>query len=76
MYLGSIELIAEYKLAKKYLQYVVDWLQFNQKPNSRWDMGKCSKDGVYFPLSNDWRRIETREADCTERILRLPSKIF
>lgn len=75
LYLGSIELIAEYKLAKKELQFVVDWLKSNMKMNGKWDMGSASKDGVYFPLSNDWRKIETREADCTERILSLLSKI-
>ena len=74
-YLGSIELIAGYKTAKKELQFVVDWLKSNMKENGRWDMGRDSKDGVYFPLSNDWRKKETREADCTERISRLLSKI-
>ena len=63
------------KAAKKELQFVVDWLKSNMKANGKWDMGSASKDGVYFPLSNDWRRKETREADCTERILRLLSKI-
>lgn len=74
-YLGGIELIAGYQSAKKELQYVADWLASNRKANGRWDMGKASKDGVYFPLSDDWRRKETREADCTERILGLLSKI-
>ena len=74
-YLGGIELIAEYKSAKKELQFVIDWLKSNQKANGKWDIGKASKDGVYFPLSNDWRKKETRETDCTERILRLLSKI-
>lgn len=75
-YLGSIELIAKYKSAKKELQFVVDWLKSNMKANGKWDMGSASKDGVYFPLSNDWRKKETREADCTERILRLLSEIY
>lgn len=36
--------------------------------NEKWDMGKTVNDKVFFPLSNDWRKKETREADCTERI--------
>lgn len=31
-------------------------------------MGSKAKDGVYFPLSGDWRKAENRIADCTERI--------
>ena len=74
-YLGGIELIAEYGPAGKQLQFVVEWLKSNLNSNGKWDMGGHSKDGLYFPLSNDWRRKETREADCTERISRLLSKI-
>lgn len=74
-YLAGIELLAEYKSAGKQLQFAADWLELNRKANSRWDMGAASKDGVYFPLSDDWRRKETREADCTERIRKLLSKI-
>lgn len=33
--------------------------------------GKTVNDKVYFPLSDDWLRNETREADWTERIERL-----
>ncbi len=32
---------------------------------------KHVKHKLYFPLSDDWRRQETREADCTERIEKL-----
>ena len=42
------------------------------KPDvQRREMGKESKDGMYFPLSDDWRRKETRIADCTARIERV-----
>ena len=34
-------------------------------------MGKSVNDKVYFPLSDDWRKSETREADCTERVTNL-----
>lgn len=74
-YLGSLELICEYESAKEQLQFVVDWLKSNMDSNGKWDMGKDSKDGLYFPLSDNWRKVETREADCTQRILRLLSNI-
>lgn len=67
-YLGAMELLSKYKFAKDKLQFVADWLIDKRNINGKWDMGKTVNDKVYFPLSNDWRKKETREADCTERI--------
>ncbi len=67
-YLGAMELLSKYKFAKDELKFVADWLINNKKLNGKWDMGKIVNDKVYFPLSDDWRKKETREADCTERI--------
>jgi len=39
-----------------------------QENDGKWDMGKIVNDKVYFPLSDDWRKKETREVDCTERV--------
>lgn len=47
-----------------------------QESDGKWDMGKLVNDKVYFPLSDDWRKRETREADCTERIEKLLSEIL
>ncbi len=74
-YLGSIELLAEYQTAKQHLQFVVDWIEENRNAHNQWDLGKNAKDGVYFPLSDNWRKAETRERDCTERISKLLSKL-
>ncbi len=70
-YLGAIEEIARYKQARKQLGFVVDWLNARRNANGRWGMGKTVNDKVYFPLSEDWRNPEIREADCTERIVKL-----
>ena len=67
-YLGAIELLSKYKSAREELKFVADWLIHNRNIDGKWDMGKTVNDKVYFPLSNDWRKNETREADCTERI--------
>ena len=75
-YLGCIELIAEYETAKYQLQFVVEWIKNNKNHNGNWDMGKSVKDGLYFPLSNDWRKSETREFDCTNRISKLLAKLI
>ncbi len=74
-YLGCIELIAEYETAKDLLQFVVEWIINNRNKNEKWDMGRSAKDGVFFPLSNDWRKSEAREIDCTHRISRLLEKL-
>lgn len=67
-YLAAVELLAKYKYAKYKLKFVVDWLNDNRNEYGKWDMGKSVHDKMYFPLSDDWRKRETREADCTERI--------
>lgn len=70
-YLGAIELLARYKHAKPRLQFVADWLEAIRSEKGSWDMGKTVNDKVYFPLSDDWRKAESREADCTERVEKL-----
>jgi len=35
---------------------------------NEWDMGKASKDGINFTLSDSWRTDEDRIKDCTYRI--------
>ena len=67
-YLGAIELLSKYDSAKDRLKFVVDWLIAKRNRNGKWDMGKAANDKVYFPLSDDWRKQETREKDCAERI--------
>lgn len=74
-YLGGIELISEYETAKYHLQFVVDWIKENVNENGKWDMGKTAKDGLYFPLSDDWRKEETRQLDCTSRMKKLLDKL-
>lgn len=67
-YLGAIELLVRYKRARHKFGFVSNWLNANRNENGKWDMGKSVNDKLYFPLSDDWRKNETREADCAERI--------
>ena len=75
-YLGAIELLSKYDSAKDKLRFVADWLIENKNINGKWDMGKTVNDKVYFPLSDDWRKQQTRETDCTERIDALLRDLF
>jgi hypothetical protein len=74
-YIAAIELLAEYKNCKKQLDFAVNWLEKNMKREKEWDMGKEVKDGMYFPLSDSWRKDEDRIKDCTYRINKLLEKI-
>lgn len=74
-YLAAIELLSRYKYAVSKLDFVLDWLYANRNVNGKWDMGKSVNDKIYFPLSDDWRKKEVREADCTERIEKLVNKL-
>jgi hypothetical protein len=76
-YIGAIELLAEYKNqeCKEQLNFMVEWLKKNKNRENKWDMGKESKDGIYFPLSDSWKKEETRTMDCTYRINKLLEKI-
>jgi hypothetical protein len=76
-YLRAIELLAKYDNpeCKKQLAFVVTWLKENMLRKNEWDMGKESKDGIYFPLSDSWRDNENRIQDCSYRIGRLMERI-
>lgn len=74
-YLGAVELLSGYSTARYYLGFVVDWLLTHRNMRGKWDMGSSVKDKVYFPLSDDWRRRDIREADCTQRIEKMLSKL-
>lgn len=70
-YLAAVELLSKYQYGKQRLNFVIDWLYNNRNINGKWDMGKSVNDKIYFPLSDNWRKKETREADCTVRIMKL-----
>ena len=67
-YLATIENLSGYELAKEKLGFVVDWLQENKDKSGQWDLGAKAKDNIYFPLSDSWRSVELRKADCTRKI--------
>ena len=68
-YLGALELLAAYegKACRESLAFAVAWLDENRE-GGQWDLGSKARDGVYFPLSDNWRKAETRRADCTARV--------
>jgi len=74
-YLAGIEMLSKYHRNKHKLSFVVDWLNKNRLDESSWDMGSSIKDGIYMPLSDDWRKTVNRVTDCTYRIKRLIKEI-
>jgi hypothetical protein len=76
-YIREIEFLTEYKKikCKKQLLFVKKWILNNKLNDNEWDMGKESKDGIYFPLSDSWKLKEDRIKDCTYRLNKLLEKI-
>ena len=73
--MAGLEILAMYSLAHEKLGFAADWLNANMNVNGQWDLSSKANDGIYFPLSDSWRKSEDRIADCTERITRLLQKI-
>lgn len=69
-YLEGIALLARYRkpFAAQHLQFVADWIRKNRDASGQWDLGPGAKDGIYYPLSDDWRKIEMRKRDYSTRI--------
>jgi hypothetical protein len=74
-WLAALEVIADYRLSPEKLSFVVDYLMQNQLSPGVWDLGQQAKDGIYFPLSDSWRKAEDRQRDCTVRIQKLLDKL-
>jgi hypothetical protein len=75
-WLAALEVISIYRLAPEKLSFVVDYLMQNQHDPGVWDLGKQAKDGIYFPISDSWRKAEDRQRDCTVRIKKLLGKLM
>lgn len=75
-WLAALELLVPYAAAREQLAFAAAWLWLNVRPDGRWDMGAKTGDGVYFPLSDSWRREEDRLADCTERVRAFLDKVM
>lgn len=70
-YLAMLEILSGYSSAPGKLGFAIQWLKSNQDKNGQWDLGTQVNDGVYFPLSDSWRKAKDRRHDCTMRIERL-----
>lgn len=64
-YLGALEVLTAYRRQRQHLHFAVQWLCQHQRPDRSWDLGAVSREGVYQPLSDDWRHPDRRVADCT-----------
>ena len=74
-YVSAIEILCGFSKAKDFLKFVIPWLEQNRDTNGQWDLGTKVKDGIYFPLSDSWRKEEDRKADCTYRIESIINKL-
>ncbi len=74
-YIAAMEVLSAYPLAPQKLGFVAEWLKSRQDENGQWDMGSDVRDGIYFPLSESWRKADDRKRDCTARISKLLRKL-
>lgn len=74
-YLAALECLAGYRCASEKLAFAVEWIYENRGEDGLWDLGKTAADRVYLPLSDSWRKAETRRADCTCRVTDLLDRI-
>jgi hypothetical protein len=75
-WLAALEVIADYRLASEKLGFARDYLMQNQLSPGVWDLGQQTKDGIYFPISDSWRKAEDRQRDCSARIQKLLDKLL
>ena len=74
-YLAALDILSGYDLSKDKLSFAVDWINKNRDESGQWDLGAKANDGVYFPLSDSWKSVKDRKADCTDRITNLLQKL-
>jgi hypothetical protein len=70
-YLAALEMLAGYSCAEKKLSFAAQWIKKHADENGEWDLGASARDGIYFPLSDSWRKPADRKRDCTHRINKL-----
>lgn len=61
-YLIAIKLIAPYARENN-LDFVKEWLYEKRNSNGIWEMPKLKSDGIIFPISDNWRKLESKSAD-------------
>jgi hypothetical protein len=54
----------------------VEWLLEKQNPEGWWDLGPRSRMSVILPLTENWRKKNTRRTDWTTRVLLLLARAF
>jgi len=61
-YLIAIKLIAPYA-SENELNFAKMWLEENRTSKGDWEMPSIKPDGIVFPLSENWRKLENKSAD-------------
>lgn len=74
-FIASIDMLAAYTSNRHKLHYVESWIHENKDAKGTWDFGSRSKDHIYLPLSDSWRRKDSRIQDSTYRIHKLLDKL-
>lgn len=64
-FLFAHTLLSRYSSYKSKCFFVEKWLQENQGEDGLWDLGSASRDNVFLPYSESWRKGLNRNVDST-----------
>jgi len=64
-FLFAHTVLSRYSSYKNICPYVEKWLQENQGEDGFWDLGSASRDNVFLPYSESWRKGLSRKVDST-----------
>ena len=70
-WLTSLELLSSFPSCRQVARDAADWIWARTNDHGFWDFGPRSSTSCYFPLSETWRRNQSRRHDWSTRILAL-----
>jgi hypothetical protein len=70
-WLESLEILSRFQCWPEVASKAMEWLWHQRKADGFWDFGSKVSKSIYFPLSNDWRKVGNRSMDHSTRVLAL-----
>jgi hypothetical protein len=65
----SLEILSYFPSWHGFADNIIDWLWKQRNSEGLWDFGPRASMSVYFPLSENWRKVKHRQHDWSTRVL-------
>jgi len=72
----SLELLSHFPSWHRFAKNMIEWLWTQRNDKDLWDFGPRANMSVYFPLSENWRKLKHRQHDWSTRVLALLRKFY